>query len=78
MPRHRFGSANALLLTKVRRGVASWLVTYKDHYVVVCGFSSKKQRFLIMDPAYGFASLGYEEFNAYWKEKTYAGLLCGQ
>ena len=78
IPKYRFGWANVLLLTRVRHSIASWLVTYKNHYVVVCGVNKKKRKLLLMDPAHGYVTMGYDEFRAYWKEKTYAALLCAK
>ena len=78
IPKYRFGWVNIVLLTSVRQSIASWLVTYSNHYVVVCGFNEAKRRFLIMDPAHGYVTMGYDEFRKYWKEKTYAALLCSK
>lgn len=78
IPKHRFGWANTLLLTKIRHSIASWLVSYKNHFVVVYGFNEADRKLLIMDPAHGYVTMGYDEFREYWKEKTFAALLCAK
>lgn len=78
VPKYRFGWLNTLLFTKLRHSIASWLVTYKNHYVVVCGVNERKERLLLMDPAHGFVTIGYNEFREYWGEMTFAALLCAK
>ncbi len=45
-----------------------------SHYVVV--FGCKKGKLLIMDPAYGFQTQSWQEFEKCWAIKRYAALLC--
>lgn len=47
----------------------------KNHYVLVFGLS--KNEILIMDPAYGFASIPIELFHLSWSKRNYAALVIG-
>lgn len=58
----------------VYRGLVWTLGSRKDHYVVVFGLDSTT--FLIIDPVRGFVPISQKDFEACWKEKSYAVLLC--
>jgi predicted double-glycine peptidase len=58
------------------RALAWTLYPRKEHFVVVAGLDP--QRLLIMDPAYGFATLPWSRFEAAWSQMKHACLLVAQ
>lgn len=47
---------------------------FKHHYVVV--FGENTQRYLLMDPAYGIVSVEKQAFLRWWKDESWAALIC--
>jgi ABC-type bacteriocin/lantibiotic exporter with double-glycine peptidase domain len=47
---------------------------WKEHYVVVTGFSNTQ--WLVMDPAYGIVPVDKPDLIRFWAEMNYAALLC--
>lgn len=47
---------------------------FKHHYVVV--FGEDRERYLLMDPAYGIVSVAKPSLLAWWKDEGYSALIC--
>ena len=48
----------------------------KNHYIVVFGI--KDDKFMIMDPAYGFVTLSQKQFERCWSRRAYGVVLCAK
>jgi len=74
LPRGRyFGDNLPVIETFDRRAIAGFGERWKNHYVVVMGQSSRD--YMLMDPQYGYVSLGKGDFLEYWKRQGYSALI---
>lgn len=74
LPRGRyFGDNLPVIETFDRRAIAGFGERWKNHYVVVMGQSSRD--FMLMDPQYGYVSVGKGDFLEYWKRQGYSALI---
>lgn len=47
---------------------------FKHHYVIV--FGEDRERYLLMDPAYGIVSVAKAPLLSWWKDEGYSALVC--
>lgn len=74
LPKGRYFSKDLPLIeTFDRRAIMGPGDRWKNHYVVVMGSSSGE--LLLMDPQYGYVSIGKGDFMEYWKQQGYSALI---